>query len=119
VKVLNTEIRGEEGKEAYTHAGGEMPLFHLGSLLGKGRRRAEEYFALIIRNGAARGCLVVDELVEERQVVIKPVDDLLNFRGLFSGVTVIEDGRIVFILDTSFVDRDKFQGGEAPWARES
>ena len=36
-------------------------------------------------------------------MVIKPVDDLLNSHRLFSGVSVLENGRLVFILDTSFI----------------
>jgi chemotaxis protein histidine kinase CheA len=50
----------------------------------------------------------VDELIEEREVVIKPVDDLLNTDRMFSGISVLEDGRLVFILDTSFVRREHF-----------
>jgi len=50
----------------------------------------------------------VDELIEEREVVIKPVDDLLNAHRLFSGVSVLENGKLVFILDTSFAPREHF-----------
>ena len=52
--------------------------------------------------------LIVDELIEEREIVIKPVDDLLNAQRLFSGASILEDGRLVFILDTSFVRRENF-----------
>ncbi|MBE3132950.1 MAG: chemotaxis protein CheW, partial [Acidobacteria bacterium] len=108
VKVLNTEIRGENGREAWVYQGDEIPLHRLGVLFGRGRRRAEEHFAVILRHGDARGCLVVDELIEEQEIVIKPVDDLLNDRRLFSGVSLLEDGRLVFILDTSFIRREDF-----------
>jgi chemotaxis protein histidine kinase CheA len=50
-----------------------------------------------------RGCLVVDELLEEQEVVIRPIDDLLNYGGLFSGCSVLEDGTLVLILDSAFV----------------
>ncbi len=102
-KILNTEIRGEEGKRSWNWQGGEIPLYYLGSLQDKGLRVMEEYFAVILSYGMDRGCLIVDELMEEREVVIKPIDDLLNYRRLFSGISVLEDGTPVFILDTSFV----------------
>lgn len=50
----------------------------------------------------------MDELIEEREIVIRPVDDLLNTVRVFSGVSVLEDGRLVFILDTSFIRGDNF-----------
>ena len=34
---------------------------------------------------------------------------------LFSGASILEDGRLVFILDTSFIRRENFQQ-EASWA---
>ena len=107
-KLLSTEIGGEEGRESSPWAGEEIPVYSLGGLFGGGRRRAEEYFAAVLRHGDRRAFLIVDELIEEREVVIKPVDDLLNPERMFSGVSVLEDGRLVFILDTSFVQRENF-----------
>jgi two-component system chemotaxis sensor kinase CheA len=86
----------------------ETPVFSLGALFGGGRRRADEYFAAVLRNGDRKAYLVVDELIEEREVVIKPVDDLLNSQKMFSGVSVLENGKLVFILDTSFIRREHF-----------
>ena len=108
VKVLNTEIRADDGREAWVYRNEEIPLHRLGALFGRGRRRAEEHFAVILRHGDRKGCLIVDELIEEQEIVIKPVDDLLNHRRLFSGVSLLEDGRLVFILDASFIRREDF-----------
>jgi two-component system, chemotaxis family, sensor kinase CheA len=105
-KILNTEIRGEEGRWSVNWAGKDIPLYNLGILHGRRLRTAEEYFSVILGYGMERGCLVVDELLEEQEIVIKPVDDLINHKGLFSGCSILEDGTLVFILDTSFV-----QGG--------
>jgi two-component system chemotaxis sensor kinase CheA len=105
-RVLNTEIRGSGERLGFVWQGAEIPLFTLGTLLGRPSRRAEELSAVIVRRGASRACLVVDELLEEREIVIKPIDDLVNYRRLFSGVSVREDGTLVFILDTSFVPEE-------------
>jgi two-component system chemotaxis sensor kinase CheA len=106
-KLLATEIRGEEGKEYSSWMDDAIPVFSLGALFGKGRHKTEEYFATVLRHGDSKAFLVVDELIEERDIVIKPVDDLLNTQRLFSGVSVLEDGRLVFILDTSFIRRER------------
>ena len=55
----------------------------------------------MVEQRRGRVCLLVDELVDEEDLVIKPISDLLNHRRLFSGVTVLGDGRIIFILDTA------------------
>jgi two-component system chemotaxis sensor kinase CheA len=55
----------------------------------------------VARSKGQRYCLLVDELVEELDLVIKPLSEVLNRHRLFSGVSVLGDGRIVFILDTS------------------
>jgi two-component system chemotaxis sensor kinase CheA len=106
VKVLNTEIRWEKGRRSCAWMDVEIPLFYLGAVGGKGLPSSEEYFAVILSYGMDRACLIVDELLEEQEIVIKPIDDLLNGGGRFSGVSVLEDGTPVFILDISFV-----QGG--------
>ena len=107
-KLISTEIRGEEGRESALWMEEEIPVFSLGGLFGNSRRRADEYFAAVLRHGDRRAYLVVDELIEEREVVIKPVDDLLNSQKIFSGVSVLENGKLVFILDTSFIRREHF-----------
>jgi len=107
-KLLNAEIRREQGREVARWGEEEIPVLSLGALLGSGRRRAEESFAAVIRHGERSAYLIVDELIEEREVVIKPVDDLLNPHRLFSGVSVLENGKLVFILDTSFAPREHF-----------
>ncbi len=106
-KLLATEIRGEEGNEYSSWMDDAIPVFSLGALFGKGRPKTEEFFAAVLSHGDNKAFLVVDELIEERDIVIKPVDDLLNTQRLFSGVSVLEDGRLVFVLDTSFIRREK------------
>jgi len=117
-KLTSSELRGEGGRESAAWEDEEIPVFSLGALFETGRRRSDEYFALVLRHRDRRAFLVVDELIEEREVVIKPVDDLLNAERLFSGVSVLEDGRLVFILDTSFIRREN-SDREAPWAPAS
>ena len=108
VKLASAEIRNDEGRETALWMEEEIPVFSLGALFGKGRLKTEEYFAAVLRHGDRKAYLVVDELMEEREVVIKPVDDLLNSQKMFSGVSVLENGKLVFILDTSFLRREHF-----------
>jgi two-component system chemotaxis sensor kinase CheA len=107
-KLGSASISLEEGAEVAPWMGDVIPVHSLAGLLGGERAPREEYFAVVLRHGESRGFLIVDELIEEREIVIKPVDDLVNPLRLFSGVSILEDGRLVFILDTSFVRHDNF-----------
>ncbi|NOY10085.1 MAG: chemotaxis protein CheA [Spirochaetes bacterium] len=103
VEVLNTEIRYDNGRAMYNYRDEEVPVIYLDSLLGKRVSRGEENYGVIIRHGSMKGCLFVDMLVEELDIVIKPIDDILNSKHLFSGISVLGDGSIVYILDTSSI----------------
>ncbi|HVO40442.1 MAG TPA: chemotaxis protein CheA [Spirochaetia bacterium] len=108
VKLLDGDIGDGASGEISAWMDEEIPVHSLAALLGSRRRRQDEYFAVVIHHGSARVLLIVDELIEEREIVIKPLDDLLNYNRLFSGVSVLEDGRLAFILDTSFIRRENF-----------
>jgi two-component system chemotaxis sensor kinase CheA len=105
VKVTeqNTIIEGEN--EFYDYEGRKVPLLRLDSvLLGPTEESTSlglENNGVVVEQRRGRVCILVDELVEEEDLVIKPISDLLNHRRLFSGVTVLGDGRIIFILDTA------------------
>jgi two-component system chemotaxis sensor kinase CheA len=105
VKVTeqNTIIEGEN--EFYDYEGRKVPLLRLDSvLLGPTEESSSlglENNGVVVEQRRGRVCILVDELVEEEDLVIKPISDLLNHRRLFSGVTVLGDGRIIFILDTA------------------
>jgi two-component system chemotaxis sensor kinase CheA len=105
IKVLEEEILINEGSEVCAYEGNEMPLLRLDSvLLGSSEDqhdRRREHNGVVVEQRRGRVCLLVDELVEEEDLVIKPISELLNHRRLFSGVSVLGDGKIIFILDTA------------------
>jgi len=103
VEVLNTEIRYDNNRSFYNYREEEVPVLYLDNLLGKRIKKSEENYGVIVRHGSLKGCLIVDRLVEEVDIVIKPIDDILNTKHLFSGISVLGDGSIVYILDTSAI----------------
>jgi len=60
-----------------------------------------EAHGVILRQKGRNLCLLVDEVLEEQDAVVKPLANLLNPKHLFSGVSVLGDGRIAFLLDTA------------------
>jgi two-component system chemotaxis sensor kinase CheA len=100
----NGELRHPPAGSTLPHAALDAPLGQGDALLDASgltpEREEVEENGVVIRHKSSRVCLVVDELVEEQDAVIKPVSELLNARGLFAGVSVMGDGRVLFVLNT-------------------
>jgi len=76
-----------------------VPLVDLTSAL-HGRPGAEtERVAIVVQVGDQRAGLLVDEVLGQQQVVIKELDAACNHSDLFSGATLLEDGRVSLILN--------------------
>jgi two-component system chemotaxis sensor kinase CheA len=60
---------------------------------------ANKAFVVIVSTGMQQIGLVVDELMGQEEVVIKPLVDYLREKSGFSGATIIGDGKISLILD--------------------
>lgn len=102
-KLADPAITGSpQGRQA-PHRGEQVDVYFLADLLGSAAERKDVYDTVIVTHRGKRAYLVVDELVEELDVVIKPIDDVLNPRRLFSGVSVLGDGAILLILSTTFI----------------
>ena len=56
-------------------------------------------FALIVGAGSQRAGLLLDRLIGQQDIVIKPLDDTFAQGGPFSGATIQENGEVSLILD--------------------
>jgi two-component system chemotaxis sensor kinase CheA len=101
VHVEPTALRPTRAGEQLALGAEEIPVIHLALLLAAAPATAAAGYlqGVVTRRKGQRYCLLVDELVEELDLVIKPLVEMLNRSRLFSGVSVLGDGRIVFILD--------------------
>ncbi|HTO07698.1 MAG TPA: chemotaxis protein CheA [Myxococcota bacterium] len=54
---------------------------------------------VILRSGAHLYGLVVDELHDSEEIVVKPVSTYLSDCGWYAGATILGDGRVAMILD--------------------
>ena len=78
-----------------------LPLFSLRQLLDISAKDMHpgNRHALVVRRGEQRIALLVDELLEKQEIVVKPLpESLLDISGL-SGTTVVGAGQVVLILD--------------------
>lgn len=79
-----------------------VPLFYLEHWLVKGADRSTrkaEGHVVIVQIGTQQVGFVVDSLIGQEEVVIKPLDALLHGTPGMSGATITSDGGIALILD--------------------
>ena len=78
-----------------------IPLFYLQDWLLKGERRARQQHGhvVIVAVGNQQVGFVVDGLIGQEEVVIKPLDQLLHGTPGMAGATITSDGGIALILD--------------------
>ena len=62
-------------------------------------------FVIVIGSGERKFGLVVDKLVGEEELVIKPLDETIVASELVSGASILGDGTVVLILNVSEVLR--------------
>lgn len=78
-----------------------IPLFYLDEWLVKGTlaKKRDKGHVVIVQLGTRQVGFVVDSLIGQEEVVIKPLDLLLHGTPGMSGATITSDGGIALILD--------------------
>src|SRR5690606_12600469 len=85
--------------------GGEDYAVHdLGGLVGQAAARADGQLQmplLLVRSGELRVAVAVDQIMGNREIVVKPVGpQVASVPGIF-GATIMGDGSVVVILDVA------------------
>jgi len=97
------QVRVVESREVLTVRGSSLPICRLARLFGlapvpRDRRGA---FVVIAQVGARRLGFVVDELVGQQDIVIKPLGKSLKAVRGFAGATELGDQRIALVIDVA------------------
>ena len=86
----------------YRYGGEDYALHDLGSLVGSTTVKAEGQLQiplLLVRSGDLRAAVAIDQVVGNREIVVKAGGpQLASVPGIF-GATIMGDGRVVVILD--------------------
>ncbi len=91
-----------DGQEVVTVRDKALPLFYLKQWLVDGAQStepAESAHVVIVTVGTQRVGFVVDQLIGQEEVVIKPLGKMLQGTPGMAGATITGDGRIALILD--------------------
>ncbi|PIE43577.1 MAG: chemotaxis protein CheA [Gammaproteobacteria bacterium] len=91
-----------DGQECVVVRDKVYPLFHIKRWLVKGAEnltKSDSAHVVIVAVGTKRVGFVVDQLVGQEEVVIKPLGKMLHGTPGMAGATITGDGRIALIMD--------------------
>ncbi len=100
--IEQREIMTIRGRNVIRLRNNVIPLVTLDNASGLGKRRADRMgkcFIVVAKDGEKSIGVVVDELMEQQEFVVKPLGKfLVDIRGI-AGATILGDGQVGLILD--------------------
>ena len=103
--VSPSDLKLVENKEVINLRGSVTPIIRLNEVLDTASTKSPEddMVVVIARKGDQQIGLVIDELMGQQEIVIKPLGKYTNKCKLISGATILGDGEIALILDTNSI----------------
>lgn len=92
-----TKVTG--GGTFFTLRGEVLPLFYLNTKLGKSVREKSDEVVIIVRGGRLNFGLVVEDVLNQQQIVIKRLGEEIALNSQYMGSAILGDGKPAFILD--------------------
>ncbi|EDM78298.1 chemotaxis protein CheA [Plesiocystis pacifica SIR-1] len=121
IMVQSDEIQTIEGHEVVSVRGRTLPLIHLSKVFELGeenpirdpRSNYDRLYVVVVGLAQHRVGLVVDELLGQQDVVIKPIGRALRQVPGIAGATELGDNRTVLLLDVATLVGEAVGGVEA------
>ncbi|MBX6423590.1 chemotaxis protein CheW [Thermosulfurimonas sp. F29] len=106
-ELVNIESEEEIHKigysEFYRLRGNIIPIVRLSRVLGREDGQARSL--AILTSGTMEFGLLVDEVRDSEEIVVKPLDRLLKGIPIYAGATIMGDGKVALILDVVGLSR--------------
>ncbi|PRR85230.1 chemotaxis protein CheA [Clostridium luticellarii] len=96
VKITNN-------REVIIYNGSVIPLVRLYDKLGIAKSDSRKKYIVIVKVGEKTVGLMVDSLLGQREIVIKPLGKTLQNLKEYMGATILGDGLVTLILDVAFI----------------
>jgi two-component system, chemotaxis family, sensor kinase CheA len=118
VEKSSTENKIEylQGKPVYRLRGNLLPLLDLKAAMGipnhdtkKFTDESDAINIVVLQNEKQLFGLIVDEIQDTADIVVKPLNRLLKTLAIYSGATVLGDGSVALILDVAGLASKQFK----------
>ena len=102
LSVQPTDIRTVQNNEVIVLRGEIIPIIRMEeTLMVPHVKDTHELFVVVVHAGDSKAGIVVDKLIGQQEIVIKTLGNLFMGLKMFSGATVLGDGRVALILDVA------------------
>ena len=102
-----------QGTPVYRLRGDLLPLVDLREQLGLEAVEHDTTFIVVLQADGKQFGVVVDEIKDTEEIVVKPLGKQLRHLDLYAGATIMGDGRIALILDANALARHAGMVNEA------
>lgn len=102
--VMLEDIKKMQGQEFMLLRGELLELVRLDQVLqvpDHPNTLPNEIDIVVVKKGEKRLGLIVDGLIGQREIVIKPLSKIVGDNGLFAGATILGDGNVSLIIDVA------------------
>lgn len=109
VRVERSALEFVQGKPVYRLRGNILPLIHMQEVLGNPVLESEEAINIVVLNSENHLFgIIVDEILDTADIVVKPLPKFLKAISIYSGATVLGDGKVAFIMDVLGISQKHF-----------
>ena len=101
------QIEAINGKYFYRLRNELLPVVYLSDLWNPdpASRAAQDHKIVVLKLGSLRFGLLVEVLIGNEETLIKPLPGILKACGIYSGLTIMGDGKVAPILDIAGIAR--------------
>ena len=102
INIQPTDIKTVRNREVIVLRGEIIPIISMEETMQIPHvKDSDEIFVVVVHAGEAKAGIVVDNLIGQQEIVIKTLGNLFTGLKMFSGATVLGDGRVALILDVA------------------
>lgn len=100
--IKNDSIRDIQGQEIILYRGKTIPIVRLNKIMQLNTEKVvDEHVVVVVKKGEKEAGLLVDSLIGQQEIVIKPLGKFLANTKYLSGATILGNGNISLIVDVN------------------
>nr|WP_307992919.1 chemotaxis protein CheA [uncultured Niameybacter sp.] len=99
--VHKEEIKFVQNQEVIVLRGEVIPIVRLHKLLDLEQEERDHMMVVIVKKGEKQIGFMIDSLIGQQEIVIKPLGKYLNHINMIAGATILGNGEVALILDVN------------------
>ncbi|MCX7793277.1 MAG: chemotaxis protein CheA [Thermodesulfovibrionales bacterium] len=99
LQIRESDIQSIERMEAYNLRGTVLPLIRISQALGIDHEVSEFHYVVVAGTGEKKVGLIVDELIGQQEIVIKPLGKYLENLKWYAGAAEVGRHELILVLD--------------------